>query len=153
LDRYQQSANDPDQLALRHDIALLDARLDDLLRRVGTGESGDAWTRLRKVFAEFYKAHEADDDDKMDQKVEALNEIIAEGAGDETNWAEVLSLLEQRHRMVESEQKRQITGKTMLRADDAAAFVDAMIQSVRLHVKDSDALAAIGADFARFTTP
>jgi hypothetical protein len=149
LDRYQQSANDPDQLALCHDIALLDARLDDLLRRVGTGESGDAWKRLRKIFAEFYKAHEADDDDRMDQKVEALNEIIAEGAGDETSWAEVLSLLEQRHRLVESEQKRLQVGKLMMKTDDAWAYMDALIQSVKRHVKDSAALTALNDDFTR----
>jgi hypothetical protein len=153
LDRYQLSVNDPEQLAMRHEIGLLDARLEDLLRRLDTGESGDAWTRLRKVFAEFQKALENDDEDKVKQKAAALDEIINEGAGDDAAWEAVLALLDQRHKLVDGEQKRQITGKTMLRADDATAFVDAMIQSVRLHVKDSDALAAIGADFARLTAP
>ena len=54
--RYQESLSDPDLLALREEIALIDARLGDLLKRVDSGESGVLWDLLQKTYREFVMA-------------------------------------------------------------------------------------------------
>src|SRR5918992_3542816 len=41
--KYQEAEHDPELLSLRDQIALVDARLADLLARVDTGESGSLW--------------------------------------------------------------------------------------------------------------
>src|SRR6187399_1656871 len=46
LDRYHEAAEDHELIALREDVALLDARIADMLQRVDTGESGEIWASL-----------------------------------------------------------------------------------------------------------
>src|SRR5690349_13713695 len=45
--RYDAARTDAALLELRDDISLLDARLEDLLSRVDTGESGVLWASLK----------------------------------------------------------------------------------------------------------
>src|SRR5687768_3976371 len=47
-DRYQEALRDATLLSVRDEIALLDARLEDLLRRADTGEAGKIWERLKQ---------------------------------------------------------------------------------------------------------
>ena len=48
LERYQASLSDPDLLSMRDDIALVDARMQELLSRVETGESDNLWTGSKR---------------------------------------------------------------------------------------------------------
>jgi hypothetical protein len=50
---YQTAAKDPELLSLRRELALVDARLDDLLQRVDTGESGALWAPLGQEWVAF----------------------------------------------------------------------------------------------------
>lgn len=48
--RYQEARSDPQLLELREGIALVDARIADLLARVDAGESGARWRALQVHF-------------------------------------------------------------------------------------------------------
>jgi hypothetical protein len=48
---YRNAAKDPELLSLHSEIALLDARMAELLGRVDTGESGALWGTLQKEWA------------------------------------------------------------------------------------------------------
>ena len=50
--RYEESLRDGDVLSLVSEVALTDARLEDLLRRVDSGESGKVWEQLKQVRTE-----------------------------------------------------------------------------------------------------
>lgn len=149
LERYQMSADDPDLLALRHEIALLDARLEDLLKRVDTGESGAIWKLLRDTFTELQTAKTKGDLTLEAIQFATLSELITRGTNDSMAWVDVLSIVEQRRKLVESEQKRLVAGKMMLQADEALAFVGALTEAIKKHVTDRNTLSAIGNEFAR----
>ena len=54
--RYREAQSDPELLALRDEVALVDARLGDVLGRVDSGESGALWKQLSNSWQAFIKA-------------------------------------------------------------------------------------------------
>jgi len=124
-ERYAVAISDPEILNLSAEIALVDARITDVLGRVDSGESGRRWRELGKARREFVAAQRKQDQDKM---ADALNDIlmgIREGQADFEAWAEVVDLLERRRRLVESEQKRRVAMHLVVKVEQA---VDAMLQ-------------------------
>lgn len=144
--RYHEAQQDTDLLALRDEIALLDARLQDVLSRVDTGESGRIWSDLKAAAGEL--AHAKRTDDKIGQAI-ALNTIlglITTGHQDYAAWQDVRSLLEQRRRTVESERKRLVEMQQTITVEKAMLLLGAVAGVIKAHVKDPKQLAAISAD-------
>jgi hypothetical protein len=140
-ERYEQAADDPELLSLRSEVALLDARLTDLLSRVHTGESGLLWAELRRAYRAFAKARLAGDDEAA---ALAMVEHLIERAGqDHQAWAEIGELIEQRRKLAESEGKRLVTLQQMMTAEQAMVLMRNMVDIVTRHVSDRQALSAI----------
>src|ERR671916_1968189 len=72
--RYTAAQHDPELLSLRDELALLDARIADVLSRVDSGESGQLWQHLRGLNAELDTARCTGDRDAL---VEVLSELQA----------------------------------------------------------------------------
>lgn len=69
-------------------------------------------------------------------------------AAKKADWQEADKLIEQRRKLVESEQKRLVAMQQMLSAEEAHVLIAALIRAVTAHVSDRKQLAAIGADMA-----
>ena len=67
--RFEEGQADTELLALRHEISVLDARTEDLLKRVDSGESGELWRQLRDVQKELHRARVIDDRTAIAQAV------------------------------------------------------------------------------------
>lgn len=145
-ERYHEAATDPALLELSHEIALLDARLGDLLGRVDTGEAGRHWTEAQTAFVELKKALAAQDPAALSGAVEELQKHLRAGQTDYLAWAEVYNVVEQRRRLSESERKRLEAAKQTITADRAMVLISALLQIIKTHVTDAITLAAIGAD-------
>ena len=146
MERYQESLHDPELLNLRDDIALLDARIAELLLRVDQGESGAAWKRLTTTWRDLESAHTKHDTSGTAGALTTLGAIIRGGSSDTDAWAEVVTLVEQRRRLVEAEAKRLQAMQQMISIQDAMVFVTAVQDAVKRHVRDPAALQAIAAD-------
>lgn len=68
---------------------------------------------------------------------------------DPDGWPEIVSLIEQRRKLVETERKRLVEMQQMITAEQAAVLIAALTDAVRRHVDDPDALAAIASEFDR----
>ena len=147
--RYQASQTDPDLLNLNAEIALMDARLADLLRRVDTGESGQLWRDLKATYAAMEAAQRAKDFPEVARLLSELGALIRHGHSDYAAWADVRTLVDQRRRLVEAEGKRRAAMQQMIDTSEAMTLIAALTDSVRRHVSDRAALAGIAADFAR----
>lgn len=143
--RYEQAVRDTELLALREDVALLDARLEDVLGRVDTGESGHLWQQLIDAKHEYFKAKPKD----KDHALTLLLRLIEEGAADYAAWDDVRSLLDQRRRLVESERKRLVDMQQTLTVEKAMLLVGAIAGIIRSHVSDTAVLQAISTDLDR----
>lgn len=148
LGRYFESLDDQQILHLREEVALLDARLVDLLARVEGGESGKAWGRLAEAWTELSTARVVGDRKRMQEAWAELGLVIEAGNTDYAAWQEIQSVIEQRRRLSESERKREIEQQQSVRLDQAMLVVSALITSVKSHA-DPTAFAAISNDFAR----
>jgi hypothetical protein len=95
-ERYEQAEADPELLSLKSEVALVDARLADLLSRVDTGESGQRWADLRRAYRAFIRARQAGDGETA--ALAKVESVIESAIQDHTAWAEIGALVEQRRK-------------------------------------------------------
>lgn len=139
-DRFQAAAADPALLELDSDIALVDTRLEEILSQLETGEAGAAWDRVQRAFTAYCIS-------QTPPAFAALEDAIEAGASERERWAEVIELVDQRRKLVESQRKRLVEMKQMLLAEEAVNLMATLAAAVRRHVTDPAALEAINAEF------
>lgn len=149
--RFAESVSDPELLNLTHEIALIDARLEDVIARVDAGGAMTLWAQLESVNGRLNHARRSGDTTAIPNIVAELSRLITAGNQEAESWIEVQTLVESRRRLVETERKRRVDMQTMVTADQAMLLVAALTESVRRHVRDKDTLRSITNDFARIT--
>lgn len=142
-ERYETAQDDVELLSLRDELALVDARLADLLSRVDSGESGQRWTDLKKAYRAFTVAKRSEDVARMHTALARVEHLIESAVDDYQAWTEIAELLEQRRRLAESEQKRLVALQQMITATEAMAIVHRVVDIVSRHVRDRQAMSAI----------
>lgn len=146
LGRYAEAQANPALLELRADIALIDARIGDLIARVDTGESGALWARLMQARSDLLLYRRAGDTVKTAEALNTLLDLVGQGHADYRAWAEVGATIEQRRRLVESERKRLVEMQQTLTVEKAMLLIGAIGGIIKAHVQDRQALAAISND-------
>lgn len=155
IERYQEALSDPEMHSLEGEIALVDARISDLLGSSDEGgatniflEIADAWTAL-----EYAKADGVDFE--IIKAERRISKAIVEGKQEQLIWEEIRQLQEQRRKLVLAEAKRlQITNQ-MVTVEKVnlliAALLDAMRQRLMPLANGRQLLAKISEDFMRIT--
>lgn len=151
-ERYEDAARDPALLELREDVALLDARLEDLLGRVDSGESGAIWRQLQQARTSLIIARRAGDAEGQAGAINDMLELIGRGHADYAAWRELGGVLEQRRRLVESESKRLVQMQQTITAEKAMLLIGAIGQIIKTHVADRSTLSKISADISALVT-
>lgn len=135
VQHYEQALHDPELLSQREELALLDSRLLDVLRRVDTGESGQLWGRLGSAWNDLQVAQRLPDAEArgnaMAQALQDIGEVITKGQTDWATWRELLDLMEGKRRLSESEQKRLVMMQQMVTAEQALVLVDQTVQAIK----------------------
>jgi hypothetical protein len=132
--RYEEAISDPDLLALRDDIALLDTRLGGVVEALDTGESQEAWTSLFALWQQLDRdmsvlMDEGETPETMERTVAALGETIRSGLSQGYVWNEIRGLLKERSALVGSEQKRLVEMQQYVTATQAMGFVASVMAS------------------------
>lgn len=154
IGRYEAARNDPELLALRDDIGLLDTRIGQVIEALDTGESHEAWVALMSTWSSFEESFQSLLDtgevpEDMESKVSGIGVLIRSGLSEGYVWSEIRGLLKERAELVANERKRMVELQQYVTAEKALLFVSAVMDSVRRNVSDRDALAAISADIGR----
>lgn len=142
-ERYRASERDPERLALVEEIALLDARMSDVLARVDTGESGELWDDLKDAWEDVLAANRAKDGPAQAAAMSMVGDLIGRGRADWAAWADMRAMLQERRKLVESEGKRQVAMQQMVTSTEAVALATALIAAVRENVTDDAVLVRI----------
>jgi hypothetical protein len=156
VERSEEARRDPELTALTDEIALIDARIADMLERVDTGESGEVWASALACVEEIReielrsKASTGDTKTRLflDREV-AMSTLVGhiqEGMADYAAWREVLDLVERRRKLCMAEWKRLAVLKLLVPVGEVLTMQAAIAGVIRAHVKDPDALRAISAD-------
>lgn len=146
ISRYEEAVADPELLTLKDDIALIDTRLSEVINALNTGESKQAWEVLAYgwgAFADGWKDMAPDD---MEASVERISGVIKNGLAESYVWNEIRALVKERADLVSNERKRLVELQQYVTTEKALLFVHAVMASVKKHVPDQAALAAIAAD-------
>lgn len=145
LAKYEEALADPKLLEMRDELALIDTRLREVLEKLDSGESGQVWRQLVEAR-----------NDLIDGKIGALSTIIiliARGAEEWARWDELFKVLDRRSRLAESERRRLVEQQQMMSNEQALVLLGSVVETIRRHVKDRDALVGISADLSRIMAP
>jgi hypothetical protein len=149
VENYSQALEDQELLSLRDEIALVDARLNDVLGRVDTGEAGKTWNEARNAYEALVDALIDHDANGQRKAMNDLNSLLGKGQSDYAAWGEVQGLLDQRRKLVDAENKRQIAMQQMVSSEKAMAFAQALLFAVKENITDRTTLSAIQMSFTK----
>jgi hypothetical protein len=138
--RYYEAMGDNKLLENRESLALLDARLEDVLKRVDTGEAGKLWSTLKQTYKDLRYAMRIQDAVATSEKLGQLDDMLGKGLADYAAWGEVYKVLELRRTMAESERKRLVEMNQMITAERAMLLVGAIVGAIKKHVLDKTVL-------------
>jgi hypothetical protein len=149
--KYAEALADPDLLALRDEIALIHTRQTELLEHLDTGLALRRWKDAQAAYGEARAAIAGKDSVGFQVAMVALGDALNAGMGDYAIWQEIVEMTEQRRRLVESEHKRLVNMQQMISTERAMALLAVITDTIRRHVSDPSALAAIAAELRQFT--
>lgn len=143
MERYQQALHDKDLMNLRHEVALVDTRIAELLEQIERGDLGARWLELKEHFDTITLAVQKQDLGAGRAAFEQIGTLISSGANDYMTWTQISAMLEQRRKLVDSERRWLVDMQQMITSEQAMLLVTAMVSAVREEVKDRDVLARI----------
>ena len=147
LSEFSAALNDPTWASLRSEVALVDARLAELLSQLDTGESGALWKTLRRCWSDVTDSR--GDGVRMAAALSALGVAIESGSSEAQRWVELRGVIDQRRTLVESERKRAVEMQQVITSEQAATLFAALTASLKRHVADRTILSAVSADLLR----
>ena len=150
-DRYRASQADPDLLNLQSEISLIDTRITELLERIDVDGAGALWGKVGWLYLEMQQAVDESLDD-LPPLVDQLGEIVRSAQADKQAWDAIYPVVEQRRKLVESEQKRRVAMQDMIDSKQAMVLVARLTDAVMRHVDNPTTLALIAAEFGAITT-
>jgi hypothetical protein len=147
--RYEAAERDPELTSLHSELALVDARLLDLLRRVDSGESGALWRALRKAWRAFKLYQRTGDVAKMKDAFAEMETHLDAAVVDTHAWREIHELIETRRKLADTESRRLATLQQMITQEQALLLIGRVVDIVTRHVPDQQVLAHVVLDLQR----
>ncbi len=132
-ERYEEALSDGKILDLTDEIALSDAYLAEVLR---SGESGKRWKDVKKALAALEETMRSSDTSAVASKLRAMRKVVEAGVEDWAHRDEVMKRLDQRRRLVESENKRRADSRFALTHQEMLATVAAVVDIMANRIKD-----------------
>lgn len=149
LERYQEGLADETLTDFNDDLAVIDARLDDLFSQMDEGGGKEIFAEIKDAYKSFKYANQDGDPQAMREALRRLDDAISRGSGESFLWTEVRNLQEQRRKIILAQAKHmQLTNQTVAVAK-VNLLVSALLDSVRGRVNDPNVLNEINSDFLR----
>lgn len=148
-ERLEAFVADEQLMDLRHNAALTEARIAQLLETLGDGELAGAWVRLRDLISDAQKALRAQQMDSFALYWLEIRRIVNEGAQQYLVWAELMSLNERKRKLVETSEKISLMGERSISVADHLATVATITQVFLSHIKDEQTRRKVIAEIQR----
>ena len=149
-EKFHQATADPELLNQRAEIALLTARMEELVSNISTGESGAVWKKLNECAKDLIKAKQYGDDVAFDAGIKEMLGLITQGKKEFFVWDEIQATALNKAKLIESERKRILETKLFLTAEQGvnmlAKVADALRKSLDKRVEDERVRRAVKTD-------
>ena len=147
---FKEAMRDPELMSLRPDVALWDARIEELLRDITEhGETIANWTALELKLNEFERSRQTGDAEKAAKGLMALSQMIRSGAAQKDIWLELGKAMEAKRRLSETEARRMERERLVMTVEEGAILVSTLASIVLKYVTDRQILTLIQEDMAR----
>jgi hypothetical protein len=139
---YERAIGDPTLLSLHDDLALLEVRQVELMKRLS--QAPPPWGEALEL---YNRAAGAGSDQQQTALLEQLGALLLEGAkaasAQEQAWAELRELVQEKARTAAAEVRQLVELGQTLTTEQALMLVKQLSQAVRENVKDPQVLRAI----------
>jgi len=150
--KYLEAQNDPELLNLAGEIGLVEARIAELLEGVDRDAVGRVWAKIRATYDDLDLAMKTGDSNGTIACMVELGKLTRTGNRDYYAWEEIVKLIEQRRKLVDSERKRRVDMQNMITADRAMLLVSAIVGVIRDNVADRKVLTRISNEIGKLIT-
>lgn len=140
VQRYEEALSNPDLLSLNDEIALMEARIVELIEGLDTGGIGEIWKNLKKSQKTFQDALNKGDYFGMQEAFKTISETIQQGAGEQERWNSLQNAIFARQRLVESERKHLQELGQMVSVRELTVVFASLVQVLREHITDRKTL-------------
>lgn len=152
---FMASLNDPDQISMESEIALMDSRISALLGQLKEKTGGRVLHRLDNVLPVMEALlHDSEPDIyELRDEFEKLNAIVVAGQDEELIWEQLAVNLELRRRLTETDQKRKYQLSKVLQAKEVDTLVYTILTIIRRLEPDVKIRSAIGREVLALVMP
>jgi len=158
-EKYLESVNDPEIIALNDDIALVETRIKQLIDSIDKDAPPKVWADAQDAFQQFMMFKRLNDTDKAREALDLLEDIMVNAGSEREAWDEIFDRLEQRMKLASEERKRRMDMKNLLNAEQAMDLTSRLLAAVHEGAEEiilddnlrKQLYLAIGQRFARVT--
>ena len=144
VERYEEALNDVELMRLDDEIALVDAKLQDVLEQLPAESEGPgARQQLRDAHQRLEQAIAREDANATHAGVVMLGEAIASGRDECAAWGMILELIEQRRKLVDTERRRMLDEDQFISVERLMILVAALTDIIRRNVASREERAAV----------
>lgn len=147
---FELALTDPEITSVKYQLALLDAREAELLKRLDTEESGVLWAQIKAAGAELKRAMEKGKPEVQQAVANALVNRIDTWANSEMQWQELYQIFEMRRKLAETERRREEGLNAHLTLDEMTKIAAFLAGWMRRYVPDNAALRSASAELSQF---
>jgi len=147
-EKYHEAIADKNLLTLRSEIGLVDTRIFELCDRLNTGETDKLWNKLSEHQSELKQARETGDTELLKSSLESIIDMIEKGDQIRQSWKELLTTIDVRRKLVESEWDRLAKMDQLITAEQAIFLMSRIVGIIKDHVTDKRILSDISEDLA-----
>lgn len=137
---YERTRNDPDLLSLSDSIALLDAQIGAVLRKIGgrNAAGSKSWSEAARAFRAMMSALQkaTPDPDQQAQAIKALQDVIEAGFSEARLYDDLNELIERHRKVTESEQKRRVALQAHIDVQAAMGLFYQLVKVIDETLKD-----------------
>lgn len=126
-ERWEETMNDPDLLTLRQEARILYMRLGNMMERLEGSATEDLFRQIRDTYEAAREAQREQDYGTMAERLNELGSLIDEAVETEEVWDEVVDLIENRRKVVEAENRRQVQAEQTYTAEQANLLVQTIL--------------------------
>ncbi len=149
--RYEEALSDEDRHDLRHEIALSEAKIDDLLAGMGRGESASLLRLLRTKERQMRAADARGDSERAGRLLREILTLIRRGGDESLAWKDVDRWIARKTRTVEADVRIAATKQQMISVEEMMALMGLILNAIRRHVPDQSVRNALAKEIRAAT--
>jgi hypothetical protein len=139
VETYRLAMTDPDRLSQHAELALVTARIDDLLATLNKSSSLEDIPLIVKANNDLKKAWHLGDNSLLEMAMYDLDQRINSVATQEGAWGEIIRLVEMRRKLVDNERKYMVQLGQLVPLQDVIHLMQEIANVVVRYVTDDNA--------------